>query len=244
MFGDASRSQQPRRSFLGRLGAAAAMLASGGVVTKAAAAPVTREALAGLPFDDEPPAVSLAQRDEQWLAALHGTRRQVFDSVSVNEGYALYYSNTWSRTMRSAYALSNDDVCPLIVMRHLGIAPAFNDTIWAKYRVGEFFQLNDPQSRAPATRNFFNSAARGDLRTPDAAVSRMVESGAVIVVCDIATNAIAGRTARAAGLSISAQDAYQEWAANLLPGCHLVPSGVLAVHRAQAAGDCTYCFAG
>jgi intracellular sulfur oxidation DsrE/DsrF family protein len=38
-------------------------------------------------------------------------------------------------------------------------------------------------------------------------------------------------------------DAHKEWAANLLPGAYLVPSGVLAVHRAQNPGKCTYCAA-
>jgi hypothetical protein len=37
--------------------------------------------------------------------------------------------------------------------------------------------------------------------------------------------------------------ALKEWEAGVVPGAMLVPSGVLAVGRAQEHG-CTYCFAG
>jgi intracellular sulfur oxidation DsrE/DsrF family protein len=35
----------------------------------------------------------------------------------------------------------------------------------------------------------------------------------------------------------------KEWLASLLPGVHVVPSGVWAIGRAQEHG-CAYCFAG
>jgi hypothetical protein len=38
--------------------------------------------------------------------------------------------------------------------------------------------------------------------------------------------------------------AKAEFEKGLIPGFTLVPSGVLAVHRAQEKGKCTYCYAG
>lgn len=226
----------PRRSFLARLGALMAVGATTGRVAQAQPPEVeTDEELAAiLPF----------QGDEKWLTTLRGSRRQVFDAVSINEGFALRFTNTWIRTMRDAYQLPADDVSALIVMRHGGIAPAFNDAVWEKYKLGALFNVQDPKTGAPSLRNIYNSTAEGDWSMPSAAVSRLVEAGTVVGVCNVATQVYAGRAARAAGLTISAQDAYREWAAGLLPGCHLAPSGVLAVHRAQAAGNCTYCYAG
>lgn len=234
-------SRPHRRSFLARLGALVAVTAAGGRVAEAQPAPSTD---AAMDEEDALAAVLPVQGEEKWLTALHGSRRQVFDMLSINEGYALRFANTWVRTMRDAYGLAAEDVCALIVMRHGGIAPAFNDAIWEKYRLGALFQVQDPKTGAPSLRNLYNSTAQGDWSMPSAAVSRMVEGGAVVAVCNVATQVYAGRAARAAGLTISGEDAYQEWRAGLLPGCHLAPSGVLAVHRAQAAGNCTYCVTG
>ena len=44
-------------------------------------------------------------------------------------------------------------------------------------------------------------------------------------------------------LNISPAEVKKDWVAGVLPGIQLVPSGVLAVNRAQEHG-CTYCFAG
>lgn len=229
----------PRRSFLTRLGGAIATVAAGGRIAEAQPPlPATLDEEAGPAFALPP------QAGEAWLTALHGSRRQVFDATTINEGYVLRFANTWTRTMREAFPGAPDDICALLVMRHQGIAPAFNDTIWEKYKLGALFNVQDPKTGAPALRNLYNSTAQGDWSMPTAAVSRMVEGGAVVAVCNAATSVYAGRAARAAGLSIGGQDAYQEWAANLLPGCYLAPSGVLAVHRAQAGGGCTYCYSG
>jgi hypothetical protein len=79
---------------------------------------------------------------------------------------------------------------------------------------------------------------------PGASLGRQIPAGAVVVVCNLATTALSGLTAGAAGLSITPAEAYEEWKANLKPGCYLAPSGVLAVNRAQEVGGCTYCYAG
>ena len=44
-------------------------------------------------------------------------------------------------------------------------------------------------------------------------------------------------------MNLDAAQVKQDWIANLLPGIVVVPSGVLAVSRAQEKG-CAYCFAG
>ncbi len=47
----------------------------------------------------------------------------------------------------------------------------------------------------------------------------------------------------AGNAGVSADDAAKEWAANLVPGITLLPTGVWGVNRAQEAG-CTYCAGG
>jgi intracellular sulfur oxidation DsrE/DsrF family protein len=143
--------------------------------------------------------------------------------------------------MKDTYKLQNSDITPVIGLRHFAIGPAFKDVIWQKYKLGEFFKVNDPKTKAPAVRNFMNSEAAGDLMFAGSSIDRQVANGAVVTVCNLATSVISGLAANAAGLNMKPADAYAEWKANLLPGCYLVPSGVLAVNRAQSAGHCTYC---
>lgn len=217
---------QPRRGFLARLGGAIAAAGAGSAVLSRPAA-----------------AESVVAADEKWLQALHGEHRQYFDAVSVAAGFPLVYALTWANTMKATYNLTNDQVCAVIGLRHMGIAPAFNDEIWAKYKLGSFFKVDDPKTKQPSTRNIFNSTAAGDMRFPGSDVGTQLKNGAVVVACNVATTVLSGIAAGAAGLSVTPEAAYKEWAAGLVPGVMLVPSGVLAVHRAQAAGKCTYCAA-
>jgi hypothetical protein len=143
--------------------------------------------------------------------------------------------------MKDTYKLQNSDITAVIGLRHFAIAPAFKDVIWQKYKLGEFFKITDPKTKAAAVRNFMNSEAAGDILFPGSSIDRQVATGAVVTVCNLATLALSGMTASAAGLTVTPAQAYEEWKANLVPGCVLVPSGVLAVNRAQAEGKCTYC---
>jgi len=189
-------------------------------------------------------AASTLPADDEWLKKLHGQYRQFFDAVTFNDGFAEYFAINWVKTMKDTYKVPDSEVCPVIGLRHFAIGPAFNDVIWQKYKLGEFFKINDPKTKAPSTRNFMNSEAAGDLMFPGASISEKVKNGAVVTVCNLATTVLSGMVATAAGLKMTPQEAYKEWTANMLPGTYLVPSGVLAVHRAQKAGNCSYCYAG
>jgi hypothetical protein len=226
---DPSPPRSPRRSFLGRMAGGAAVLLAG------RASVASAESLL--------PTSGLAVEDE-WIAKIHGQYRQFFDAVSFNDGFPEYFAFNWWKTMKDTYKASNADVCPVIGLRHFAIGPAFKDVIWSKYKLGEFFKVNDPKTKAPSVRNFMNSEAAGDLMFPGASISEQVKNGAVVTVCNLATTVLSGMVANAAGLKMKPEEAYKEWTANMLPGTYLVPSGVLAVHRAQKAGNCSYCYAG
>jgi hypothetical protein len=47
----------------------------------------------------------------------------------------------------------------------------------------------------------------------------------------------------AANAGVSADEAAMEWAANVVPGITIIPSGTWGVNRAQEGG-CTYCAGG
>jgi hypothetical protein len=225
-------SPSERREFLGRVAVGSAGLLVAGAASACAAAPPQATTAGTLPGDGE------------WLSKLHGAHRQYFDVVSWNGGFGQIYALNWSKTMKEAYGLTDSDLTPVIGLRHFGIAPAFNDMIWEKYKLGAFFTINDPKTKQPSVRNFAYDETDGDFMLPGAGLAKQIPTGTVVTVCNLATTALSGMTASAAGLSITPAEAYEEWKANLKPGCYLAPSGVLAVNRAQEVGGCTYCFAG
>jgi intracellular sulfur oxidation DsrE/DsrF family protein len=221
---DSRNVDSDRRGFLAQVGA-------GTVAMLAAPALLRAETvLPNAPFDDK------------WLDNLKGSHRQYFDATAVNSGWVLGYAMNWLDTMKSTYGVTDKDLNAVIGFRHFGIPPAYTDAIWAKYKLGEFTKITDPATKAPATRNIFFNSKPGDVPFPGMAIEKMQARGTTFVVCNVAHTVLSGMLAQKMGLAADAAKA--EWEKGLIQGFTLVPSGVLAVHRAQEKGKCTYCYAG
>ena len=178
---------------------------------------------------------------DAWLALVKGQHKQYFDATSVNDGFAFAYAMNYIDTMTSTYKIPDSQVTPVVGLRHFSIPLAFNDDVWRKYKLGELVKLNDPATKAPALRNPYFHPKAGELMFPGMAIEKLTARGAVITCCNVALTVLSAHAAEAAGLP--KDKAKAEWVAGLLPGVHVVPSGVLAVGRAQEKG-CSYCYAG
>ena len=69
----------------------------------------------------------------------------------------------------------------------------------------------------------------------------LLAKGVLIGVCSVALTFNSMRLAKDMGMQADA--IRKDWVANLIPGVLVVPSGVIAINRAQEKG-CAYCFAG
>ena len=217
----------PRRAFLERAATGAAALAA--VPFLASCAP------------QAPAAAMASAADEPWLKPLTGKHKQVFDAPATNGGFPLLFAYAYIGTMTEAYKLQPGEVSAFIVARHMGVPIVLNDAIWAKYKIGKFFNVMDPATKKPSERNIFVNSKPGDILNVDASADKLMAKGVVIGACNVALTVLSGMAATAAGLKPEA--ALDEWKAGLVPGVMVVPSGVLAVGRAQEHG-CTYCFGG
>jgi hypothetical protein len=215
---------EPRRAFLAQVGAGTAALLGTPALLGASSL------------------ASVGPDDDKWLDNLKGKHRQYFDATSVDSGFSLAYAMNWMDTMKTTYNLQDKDLSAVVGLRHFSIPIAYTDEIWAKYKLGEFAKLNDPKTNAPATRNIFYKSQEGDLMFPAMAVDKIQPRGVVFVVCNIAHTVVSGLLGQRAG--VPADQAKAEFAKGMIPGFILVPSGVLAVNRAQEKGKCTYCYAG
>jgi hypothetical protein len=214
-----SRERDPlaaRRSFLGRVGGTA-------FLTLAALASRQSQAQAPTAGADGP----------NWPGALNGRHRQVVDAYEVNSGFPLAFAHTFLAPNQSASAV--------VVLRHGAFPLALADAMWDKYKIGESFKIMDPETKAPAKKNPFLHPKAGVLLVDDMALDRLLARGVVFGACNIALMVQSKTLAGNAG--VSADDAAKEWAANIVAGITVIPSGTWGINRAQEAG-CTYCAGG
>ncbi len=175
---------------------------------------------------------------DAWLDKITGKHKQFFDAVSTNDGFGLAFAAGFLNLNHEAYGLTDKDLSAVVGFRHFAMPMALSDAMWSKYKIGEAFKVNDPATKAPATRNPFIHA--DGVPAPGSDIPTLVNRGVIFTVCNVALTKISERFAPAAGTTAAA--AKQEWTEALLPGMNLVPIGVLAVNRAQEKG-CTYCYA-
>jgi len=207
----------PRRSFFGRLAGALALGLAGATAARA-----------------QQPAATADGPD--WPGALKGRHRQVVDGYEVNGGGPLAFAYTFMATNPAPGAAS-----AVVVLRHGAFPIALNSAMWAKYKIGQTFNIIDPETKAPAVKNPFLQPKPGVLLVDDMAIDRLIANGAVVGACNIALQVQSKRLASNAG--VSAEEAAKEWAANIVPGVTVIPAGTWGVNRAQEGG-CSYCAGG
>src|SRR5437660_684720 len=122
-----------RRGFLGRIAAGAAALGLGGLVAPLEAAGEPRSARA-VPANPE---------FEAWLNKITGKHKMVFDIPEPNGGFGFAWARVFLNTTNENYGTTDADNTVAIVLRHNGIAFGIQSPMWAKYKFGEFFKLND-----------------------------------------------------------------------------------------------------
>jgi intracellular sulfur oxidation DsrE/DsrF family protein len=215
---DGTPDAAPRRTFFGRVAGAAAVGLAGLV-------PTLSSTQAEAATNDVP----------DWPGKLKGRHRQVFDAYSVNDGWPLVFAYTFLETD------APDAAAAVVVLRAGALPIALGNVVWEKYRIGESLKIIDPETKAPAVKNPFLHPKPGVLRADDAAVDRLIARGVVFGACNRALHGMSKMLASNAGAS--ADDAAKEWAANVVPGIAIIPSGVWGLNRAQEGG-CTYCTGG
>ena len=186
------------------------------------------------------PAVAGGGFSEAWLGKLTGKHKQFFDATSTNQ-FALVFAMNFLNSYNDAYSIPDAKLSAVVGLRHFAIATALADDIWSRYRVAEFVQAMDPATKTPYMRNFLSHPHEGDMMFPSASVDKLVARGVQFTCCNVALGVVSGLLSKNAG--VTPEVAKAEWVAGLLPGVTLVPSGVLAVNRAQEKG-CTYCSGG
>ncbi len=180
-----------------------------------------------------------------WFKKLKGNHRVVFDATRPHEIMPF----SWARIflMTNAETGSRKKDCGVvIVLRHQAIPFALEDRLWEKYKFGELFSVDDPLTKKISKRNPFWKPGSGDFSIPGIGnvgigINELQASGVMFCVCDMAITV--NSAVVAATMKMDAAKIKADWLSGILPGIQVVPSGVLALGRAQELG-CSYIFAG
>jgi hypothetical protein len=225
-----------RRDFLGKLAGTAALVAASNLPLTAAPAVLT---------GSDSPGRYLADPDAWFKDQIKGKHRIVFDATVPKEMLTFAWPKVFLMT-NTGTGTTEKDCSVVVVLRHEAIPYALGDSLWAKYKLGEMFKINDPRTSAPATRNPFWETRPDDYKVPGVGpiqigIRDLQASGVLFCVCDVALtvySAVAGMQSNQDAAAVKS-----EWLGGVLPSVQPMPSGVWAVGRAQEHG-CTYCFAG
>ena len=223
-------SKTPRREFLGSLAAGAATL---GISTLASP----------LDLAASPELSPMAADADGWFDKLKGKHRVVYDVPKPHGVYPFAWPRVFMMTNVNTGTPEND-LGVVVVLRHDAIPYAMEDRLWAKYKFGEVFKIEDPVTKAPSVRNAFWKPKLGDFKIPGVGnvaigINELQDSGVMFCVCDMALTVYSAALAQ----NVDPAEAKKDFVSGVLPNIQLVPSGVWALGRAQEK-KCAYIFAG
>jgi hypothetical protein len=209
-----------RRKFLSTIvgGAAAAGLSS--IPFSLDADPETEPAITTDPLFSEA---------EKIFAAQKGKHKILFDMWKHTNGAAL----SWALTLMDTYneqGIPDKDLSVSIVLRYAGGPLALNDTLWGKYEFGKRIELKEPGTDQFATKNPYAVCPTED----DDCFAVFQKRGGMIYVCKKGTEHSAESLAEK--MKVDKEVMKKEFFENVLPGIHLVPSGIWAISRLQDLG--------
>jgi intracellular sulfur oxidation DsrE/DsrF family protein len=224
--------ENQRRGFLKQVATGAAVLGVGML-----SAPLNLSA-------DSMPSTNSSEADE-WFRKIKGKHRMVFDVTQPHETMPFAWPKVFLMS-NAATGTPETDCNAVVIFRHNAIPYALGNDLWAKYKFGEMFKINDAENKAPATSNPFWQPKEGTYKAPGLGVvkigiNELQNDGVMFGVCDVALTVNSALAAM--GMKGDPEAIKKEWVAGLLPGIQLMPSGIWAIGRAQEHG-CSYCFAG
>ena len=219
-----SEKSLPRRSFLA-------------AVATAAGATALMPLFSGADASLEAAEAPSAPWDLSWLDKLQGKHRQVFEVGKKVEDVPgpLHVVGNYLDAWRDVYHLEFPQVNTIVGIAGSGFPINVNDAIWAKYKVGEKWQISDDSGKSSANHNVFLESPSSD--TKRASVRGLQARGTIFTQCNMALRHIAKEFALASKASVDS--VYAELVAGLNPGVRLVPANTMLIGLAQEHG-CAY----
>lgn len=209
-----------RRGFLGRL------IGGTAAITLLGARPTS------LMADDE---TGVSPGDD-WMQELKGKHRTVFDVATHRNGKPLSQAKNYLDAWRDAFKVPERDLNLVIGVHGEAVPFVLTDSLWARFKIGEQYEVVDGGTKSPGIRNAFSApnAAAAGLVPPEQSVESLQKRGVRFLIC---MNTITNATKKlsAAGLG-GADEIRTALMGGLLPGVITVPAMVVTFTQLQEHG--------
>jgi intracellular sulfur oxidation DsrE/DsrF family protein len=174
--------------------------------------------------------------------------KQVYDVRGVGEGKFLNNVKNSLNGFHYGFGIPTDDIKIAVALHGPSNALAFDDSMWQKYRLGEFVEVSDPATGKPATHNIFFPAKAGgsdDLqdrssKLQDHSIEALQRRGVKFLSCHTATEEQVAAMVKKFSLTSPAEEIVKDLQAHVLPGVLIVPAMVATVALLQSEGHFTY----
>ncbi len=189
-----------------------------------------------------PGAASGKKWDLSWTRTLeHATDRAVFDWPSLGDPadpIVLEIAERYLDNCASAYEPQPYEARVVLNIRTQAVGAALADKVWERYSLGVEYNVKDPATQQPATRNpFWHRAPSPGPGLVLPTLADLLQRGAIILVCDFALGHLARRLATKLGTASEA--VHTELREGFVTGAFAVPSGIFGLARSQNSG-CAY----
>lgn len=174
--------------------------------------------------------------------------KQVFDVKPIGEGMFLSAVKNSLNGLHFGYNIPTDQIKIVVAMHGPANMLNFNDSMWEKYRIGEWLHVTDPATSKPAVRNIYYTKKTGLSTDPeqegsafqDAGMAALQDRGVKFLSCHTATEAQARVLVEKYSLKVTAEEIVQDLQAHTVPGVLIVPSMVATISLLQSEGHYSY----
>ncbi|HKP28252.1 MAG TPA: hypothetical protein VJU15_02575 [Gemmatimonadales bacterium] len=171
-----------------------------------------------------------AKWDMSWLEGLKGKHKQVFDVASVST--ALHAVANYLDAFEEVYTMRSPEVNTVVGIAGKGFAYNATDRLWGAYKLGEKFNVKDPDTGVWSARNiFYDKAGAADT------VVALQRRGTIFWMCNNALTRLSKQWADEAMKPW--EDVKKDLIAGLNPGVIVVPAHTMLLGLCQERG-CTY----
>ncbi len=182
-----------------------------------------------------------------------GRIRQVYDVTAINEGRFLNNIKNSFNGLEFGFGIAADQIRIVAALHGAANMVNYDDSMWEKYRLGEWLKVADPVTNQPATKNVFypSKLAKGapaGAENPsdehssfqDHSMEGLQRRGVHFLSCHTATEEQAKVIVKRLQLQTAPEDVAKDLQAHALPGVLIVPSMVASVALLQIDGHYSY----
>jgi hypothetical protein len=178
--------------------------------------------------------------------------KQVYDVTQIGEGKFLNNIKNSLNGLHFGFGIPVDQIQVVGALHGPANMLNFDDSVWSRYRIGEWLGVTDPHTGQPATRNPFYASPVADDRYPsndpdsmqspfqDTSMQALQRRGVVFLSCHTATEEQARALIRRFGLTQDPETIVRDMLAHVQPGVLVVAAMVAAIALLQSDGRYTY----